>query len=239
MTSQNFLITRPIENSNDLVSFLKTNGHKVFVEPLFTIKNIFTEKLSQPFAVIITSANACDNFLSMNYSKSLKIYSIGKNSSEKLANAGYFNIFFAKEMSAKNLLDLIIIDTKNIDFDFSNNEILYFCGDNLSLDIAKELINNGIKSKKIISYNTIYHNEFSTELLQKTKNISFDLIFIYSINSAKNFAKLSKHHNLVEYFAQSKIIGFSEKIIIELEKNNFNNCCHFESIPILKKFYNL
>jgi len=239
MTFQNFLITRPVENSHDIVSFLKINGHKVFVEPLFTIKNIFTEKLSQPFAAIITSANACDNFLSMNFPKNLKIYSIGKNSSEKLTNAGYFNIIFPKEMTAKNLLERIIMDVKNIGFNYSPNEFLYFCGDYLSMDISKELIKNGIRSKKIISYNTIYHHEFSNDFLQKTKNISFDVVFIYSENSAQNFAKLVKYHNLVEYFAQSKIIGFSEKIIIELKKNGFNNCCHFESIPILKKFYNL
>ena len=57
------LLTRPLENSHDLILRFKSLGHKVSHVPLISIEKVNYEKLDFSFfkGIIFTSANAIKN----------------------------------------------------------------------------------------------------------------------------------------------------------------------------------
>ncbi len=230
---KNILITKSQERSKEITKFLASKGFVPFNEPLFKIQKLddkekFAEK-KYSFA-IITSSNAIEHMAYSGLDKNIKIYTVGKKTTEKLVNQGFINVFYPQEQNAFALNNLILQQEKP-------NFGLYFHGSIVSFDFKKELENFNFKITNILSYQTFENEEFSQNLLNFTKTEKFDQILIFSENSLKIFFKLAKKHNLLEYFKQSKILVMSEKILIQAKNLGFSNSQIFADFPILKNFY--
>lgn len=231
---KNILITRAKDRSHDMVRTLESEGFSTFLEPLFTVKNIFIakEEFLQISAIIVTSYNACDALIKFDLPKKTKIFVVGDRTAQKISEFGFTNIIISAENSAASLKDLII----KSDLDKSGL-ILYFHGPIISLDFAEELKDFDFRVKKILSYQLEEVSTFSSELLDFSKKASFDEVLLFSQNSAKIFLKLAKHHNLLEFFTKSKLLCFSEKILSEVRSLGFANSAIFKENSILEKFY--
>lgn len=229
------LITRQKNQSQKIAKLFEVQGFTVFIEPLFFVekidvkKQIFDEEIS---AAIITSINACSALNDFSFPKNKKIFAVGKRTAEKLSENGFKNIAISPKNSAASLMDLIIKTHKN-----KTDSLLYFHGSIISLDYEKELKNFGFKVKKILSYKTYESENFSTELLEISRQKIFDHVLIFSQNSAKIFEKLARKNNLLEYFKASQLVCLSERIRLDAENFQFQNPITFDQFSILKNFY--
>lgn len=217
--AQSILITRPLNESRDLARVLENKGLKPILEPIFTT-DFFPVKINfiNAQAVILTSANAALAIIESKIPIDTKIFAVGRKSARKLIENGYKNIIYPKKISARSLYEKILqtLDPKM-------GDLFYFCGDSLTLDFKYALEPHRFKVHKIQSYKINWHGSFSKEFLQKTKEKAPDFIIFYSNNSARNFHRLAKNHNLLEYFATSTLLSLSEKIAQELRNLGFKN----------------
>lgn len=230
---KNVLITRQKNQSQQLVQLFENQGFKTFVEPLFSLKKITYKKrvFAKNSALIISSANACEMIFNLNFSKQIKIFSVGKKTAQKLSEFGFKNIAIAKENSALSLQDLIIETHQK------ENPLIYFHGSKISLDFKKNLENFGFKVEKILAYKAFENKNFSADFLKVSKKILFDYVLIFSQNSAKKFCQLAEKNNLVEYFQSPQILCLSPKILEQIQEFGFKNSLIFNQFPILKNFY--
>jgi uroporphyrinogen-III synthase len=229
------LITRQKNQSQEIAKLFEVQGFTTFIEPLFLVekidvkKQIFSERFS---AAIVTSINACSALNDFSFPKNKKIFAVGKKTAEELRKNGFKNIAVSQENSAASLLDLIIETHKE-----KLDSILYFHGSIINLDFEKELKNFGFKVRKILSYKTHESENFSSELLEFSRQKSFDHVLIFSQNSAKIFEKLARKNNLLEYFKASQLVCLSDKIRLDVKNFQFQNPITFDQFPILKNFY--
>lgn len=232
--SKNVLITRDKKNSSELVEFLENKGYNCFCEAVFDVheKQITT---NQPIsAAIITSSNAISAFLSIKPEKNLKIFCVGSFTAKKLQNLGFFNIFIAPKENAQSLFLEIIKNHKE-------KEIAHFHGSIFSFDFASELQKHGIKTQSFLSYEIAAKTEISDELKQKITAKTFDIITIFSANSARIFFDLMQKNNLLAYFTGSKLACISDNVketCLQLDQNNFCEIKTFDQITYLENFYN-
>ncbi len=234
---QKILIIRSKEQSLKLAKFLENQGFECFLEPIFDVEKLQVKIDNKNVeAIILTSFNAVSGFFLAKIDQNVKIFTLSKKIKEELQKNGYKNIFLSKCENAKSLEKIINLQKENFD---KNSRILYFCGNFMTKNFAKILEKQGFLAENILSYKISYHQEFSQDFLTFIKKNKFDFVLCYSKNAVKNFNKLIKFHNLVEYFKNCKIIGFSDKIVAEIKKNNFKKFGNFKEIDFLKKFHNL
>lgn len=231
---EKILITRHQNKAKELREYLENNKNFVICEPLFEVQKITTKKINQNFgAILITSANVVESFADNGFEKNIKIFCIGKKTSNEIKKYGFTNIEYPTSENAISLKKLIIENYQN-----KNLPILYFHGEITTLDFLKELKSYNIVVENFLCYKTL-PKDFSQEFLQNCQNNNFNYILIFSQNSAKIFANLATKHNLVNFFNNSKILGFSNKICDILIKSNFTKVAKFDELEILKSYYNL
>jgi uroporphyrinogen-III synthase len=231
--TKNILITRSKESSKDIANILENQGYHLVFEPLFLVEKFSENKKfthnKYSFA-IVTSSNAAYFMAQSNLDRNIRIYAVGKKTAEIIANFGFFNVSYPAQNNAVALKNLILQQEKS-------GFALYFHGPIISLDFKKELKNVNFKIENILSYEVIENNGFSKKFLDFAKNEKFDQVLVFSKNSAKILHKLAKTHNLLEYFTESKILAFSEKILAEVRNLGFSNSQTFAKLPVLKDFY--
>lgn len=216
---KNVLITRSAIVSTDVIQSLENGGFNVFCEPLFTVEKLPVQKISSPIsAIIVTSLNAC--FALNEIAKETKIFTVGKKTAQELERLGFQNIILSPRNSAESLFDLIAKET---------GRVLYLRGSVISFDFAAKLRN----VEEILVYKTHEMENFSANF----KHIPYDEVLIFSKNSLEIFSNLVTKHNLLEYFAGSRILCLSEQILDFAKKFPFKKLGVFADISLLKKIY--
>ena len=236
---KSYLITRPEGQDDKLGEFLINNDCKVFYEPLSDVEflhykdsDIKKLKKTSVQAILITSYNVSETFLSFNFAKNVKIFAIGEKSVRKIRKSGYGNINLPEKPSALELEKLFL--QKN---ETQEGAVLYFCGNYLTRDLAQSLKRRHFDVKNILSYKVNYREEFSAQFLQLVKGKKLDNILCYSKNNAKCLAKLIKKFKMENYFKSLKLIAISDKVAMELKEDGFDNVEIFDECKLLKKYY--
>ena len=189
------LLTRPLEDSSEMILKFKSLGHQVSHLPLLTIEKMKYEKInfSDYSGIIFTSANAI-KFLDINkLDKNIMCFCVGDITEKKARSAGFQNTIAAAG-NVSNLKELILQN-----YIFKNKPLLYISGETISVDLDQQLLKDGYLIKRVINYkvkqNITYDENFVKEL---RLNIP-DIVYIYSQNSASsflNFIKLNQTENL-------------------------------------------
>ena len=231
---RNILITRDYNRCSKLGQLLESQGFNCFYQPLFKVEKKSHSVISnnQNHIAIITSLNACQTLLDINFDLKNTIFAIGNQTAQELQRLGFKNIIISPQNSASSLKETII--KANLD---KTQNILYLHGPRITLDFGQELSKLGFKVQNILAYDLKELNNFNSDILQFCNNKKLDFILIFSQNSAKIFKKLAIKHNMLEYFIDLKILCFSTKILKEVENLGFKNCASFSQLPILQKFY--
>lgn len=223
--SSNILITRPKEQARNLSSFLLAQGFSTFIEPIFSVEKLPIPKITKAFSsVIISSINACEALESIGFDMHTKIFVVGKKTEKELQDFGFLNIVVSPENSARSLEELVLKE---------EGEVLYLRGEMVSFDFAKKFKN----ITEIIVYKIHAKENFSAEFLEFAKTNSCDEVLIFSSNSAEIFFNLAIKHNLLEYFSDSQIFCFSEKIQKRIAELGFKKTAIFSENKFLKNFY--
>ncbi len=189
------LLTRPLEDCSEIILKFQSLGHQVSHLPLLTIRKMDYEdfKFSDYGGIIFTSANAI-KFLDLNkLDKNILCFCVGDLTEKKARTAGFQNTISA-EGNVSNLKELILQN-----YEIKNKPLLYVSGKKISVDLDKQLLNEGYNVKRIINYRVSHNQKFDENFVEELKINMPDIVYIYSQNSASsllNFIKIYQTENL-------------------------------------------
>ncbi len=211
----NIVLTRPLIDTENLMSELLSLGHKIIHIPTLKISKVPLDPvdLNNYNAIIFTSANAIRSLNITNKQSNIKCFCVG-SITEKIVRSQGFNNTFSAGGTVNALKNLILITLKKE----TNSKIAYFCGDVLSSDLDKELKTEGYFIDKFVNYNSEKITELNSENKKLIEKYPPNLIFIYSMRSAESFNSMIKKNTLATLMTQSTLMCISDNIILYLKK---------------------
>ena len=196
------LLTRPLEDSKDLIMRFKELGHQVSHLPVITIekKDYEDPNYNEFKGIIFTSSNAIKNLDISKINKDIFCFCVG-NATEKIAKEKGFQNIFTAEGNVSNLKEIILQN-----FDPKNGNLIYVSGELVSYDLDKELKLEGYYVKRIINYSVNSNEKLSDEFVGQLKNSIPEIVFIYSENSARSYLNLLKKYNLIDNWMDTNLM---------------------------------
>ncbi len=201
------LLTRPLDDSYEMITKFKSLGHTISHLPLISIEGLEYEDINfKDFkGIIFTSSNAI-KFLNVKHiDKKMNCFCVGSATEKKARSIGFLNVY-AAEGNVNNLKELILLN-----FDSSEGKLLYVSGDIISRKLDKELISEGYNIKRVINYKTYPIKKIDKIFLEKIKLNIPEIIYIYSENSAISFLNIIKYYQLNNLFMDTNLMCIGEK----------------------------
>ena len=201
------LLTRPLEDSLDLIKRFKDKGFTVSHLPLIKINKLDYPKLnsSEYKIIIFTSSNAIRNLNTKDFDKKSLCFCVG-DATEKTAKQKGFHNTFSAGGNVKNLQELILQNLEK-----KTEKILYVSGELVSYDLDKDLIKEGYNVQRLINYSVSHIEDLSLDFLSELKKKIPDIVYIYSQNSAVSFLNLVKKYELEDYWMKTNLMCIGEK----------------------------
>ena len=201
------LLTRPLEDSIDLIKRFKDKGFTVSHLPLIKINKLDYPKLnsSEYKIIVFTSSNAIRNIDTKDFDKKSLCFCVGDATEKTAKQKGFYNTFSAGG-NVKNLRELILQNLEK-----KTEKILYVSGELVSYDLDKDLIKEGLNVQRLINYSVSHVKDLSSDFLRELKKKIPDIIYIYSQNSAVSFLNLIKKYELDEYWMKTNLMCIGEK----------------------------
>ena len=172
----NIIFTRPFIDSEDLMMNFFSSGHKIIHMPTLSItsSNMKPINTKDYDGLIFTSANAVRFLKLKNNEKNIKCFCVG-NLTERTLRLKGFNNTIAASGTVNALKKLNYKFRKNI-----KKNLAYLCGDVISYELDKELVQEGFKVNKIINYTSTKITNLNNESLDLIKkyppNITLNLL---------------------------------------------------------------
>ena len=231
----NILITRPLIDTEDLMSKLFSLGHKIIHVPTLKISSaeldpINSEKYN---AFIFTSANAIRNLKLSKIENKKLCFCVGSITEKIVRQQGYNNTISAG--GTVNALKNIIINSEELD---KKKILAYVCGDNITSNLDQELKDEGFQIEKIISYTSKKIEELNEDTNKIIKDHPPDIILVYSKRSAESFIDLTKKYSLNGLMTGSRVMCISEKVLNVFKKAGWKKLETFEAGDELIKIGN-
>ncbi len=201
------LLTRPLEDCSEMILKFKSLGHQVSHLPLLTIEKINYEKITilEYGGIIFTSANAI-KFLDLNkLDKNIACFCVG-NITEKKARAAGFQNTISAEGNVSNLKELILRN-----YEIKDKPLLYVSGETISVDLDKQLLNEGYNVKRIINYRVSHNQKFDENFIKELKNNVPDILYVYSQNSASSLLNFIKIYRAENIWMETNLMCIGEK----------------------------
>lgn len=201
------LLTRPLEDSQELILRFKSLGHQVSHLPVINIekKDYENINLNEFKGIIFTSANAIKNLDVSKINKNIFCFCVGEATEKIVKEKGFQNIFTASGNVA-NLKEIILQN-----FDQKIGNLVYVSGELISYDLDLELKKEGYTIKRIITYKVNSNQILSDEFIKKLKSSIPEIVFIYSENSARSYLNLLKKYNLIDIWMETNLMCLGEK----------------------------
>ena len=201
------LLTRPLDDSKELILKFTSMKHKVSHLPLLQIKKIETQEIdfSQFKGVIFTSANSLKNLNISKIDKKIICFCVGLATEKKAKELGFQNIFCA-EGNVNNLKELILQN-----FDPKIGSLLYVSGEIVSYNLDRNLIEENYAVDRIINYTATPNENLDEKFLKEIKSSVPEIVYIYSENSAKTFYTIIKKYNLDNIWMETNLMCMGEK----------------------------
>ena len=211
----NVILTRPFNDTENLMQELFNLGHKIIHIPTLKIKSANLEKIDiENFnALVFTSSNAVKNLSIKGEKKNVKCFCVG-SVTEKIARLSGFT----KTISASgnvNALKNLIINSKELK---KNDKLAYICGDQITLELDKELGREGFRVKKFINYFSEKITTLNDANIDLIKKYPPNVIFVYSLRSAESLNSIVVNYSLAPMMTQSIVMCISKKIVDYLDK---------------------
>ena len=201
------LLTRPLEDSQELILRFQELGHNISHLPLIKIekKNYENLNFSEYKGIIFTSSNSI-KYLDVKFiDKKIHCFCVGNKTEQNARSKGFLNVYSANG-SANNLKELILQN-----YNSSHGKLLYVSGEHISVNLDKELISEGYNVKRIINYEAHPLKKINEDFIEKLKLKMPQIVFIYSQNSAINFLNIIKNHQLVDLWMETNLMCLGEK----------------------------
>jgi|TARA_B100002003_G_scaffold49022_1_gene44181 uroporphyrinogen-III synthase len=182
-------------------------GHKVSHMPVINIKKIDYEnlKFSEFKGIIFTSSNAIKCLDVSSIDKNINCFCVGSITEKKARNVGFQNVYSA-DGNVNNLKELILQN-----FSQKDGKLLYVSGEIVSVSLDKDLISEGYSLQRLVNYSADPIEELDQKFIDELKSSMPDIVYVYSQNSAKNFLKLIKKYQLVDYWMNTNLMCIGKK----------------------------
>ena len=208
------IITRPKEDSLQLLEKIKKLGHTTTHLPVIKIEKLETKKinLENYEAVIFTSSNAIRFMNIEKFNLKIKCFCVGALTELTAKQAGFINTY-SSEGTVNSLIELVIrtIDSKS-------GKLLYLSSEFISKDLDADLISEGYSVDRISNYTSKSINQIDEKTLSFIKKNPPDAIFVYSSKSAKNLFNLINKYSLLNVVTKSNLMCISEKVLLSLKQ---------------------
>ena len=201
------LLTRPLEDCSEMIIRFKSLGHEVSHLPLLRVDKLDYEEINflDFKGIIFTSANAVKFLDHKNIDKNLLCFCVGSATEKKARSAGFQNVI-AAEGNVGNLKELILQN-----FDQKDGQLIYISGETISVDLDRQLINEGYSVKRIVNYRTIYNQKFDDNFIKELMLKIPDMVYIYSQNSASSFLNFIKINQSESLWMNTNLMCIGEK----------------------------
>ena len=201
------MLTRPLEDSIELIKRFKDKGFTVSHLPLIKINKLDYPKLnsSEYKIIIFTSSNAIRNLNTKDFDKKSLCFCVGDATEKTAKQKGFYNTFSAGG-NVKNLQELILQNLEK-----KTEKILYVSGKLVSYDLDKDLIKEGLNVQRLINYSVSHIKDLSSDFLSELKKKIPDIVYIYSQNSAVSFLNLIKKYEMDDYWMKTNLMCIGEK----------------------------
>ena len=211
----NIILTRPLNDTENLMQELFNLGHKIIHVPTLKIKSANLEKIDiENFnALVFTSSNAVKNLSVKGEKENIKCFCVG-SVTEKIARLSGFT----KTISASgnvNALKNLILNSNELK---KNDKLAYICGDQITLELDKELEREGFRVKKFINYFSEKITSLNDANIDLIKKYPPNVIFVYSLRSAESFNSIVANYSLAPMMTQSIVMCISKKIVDYFDK---------------------
>ena len=201
------LLTRPLEDSSNIILKFKSLGHNISHLPLLNIEKMNYEEINffDYGGIIFTSANAI-KFLNLNkLDKNIICFCVGNITEKKARSVGFQNTI-AAEGNVLNLKELILRN-----YESKNKPLLYVSGETISVDLDQQLLNEGYKIKRVINYRVSHNQKFDENFIKELKLNIPDIVYVYSQNSALSFLNFIKNNQLQSLWMNTNLMCIGEK----------------------------
>jgi len=208
------IITRPKEDSSNLIEKLIKLGHVVTHLPVIKIEKLITDKinLENYKAVIFTSSNAIRFMNIEKLDLKIKCFCVGSSTELTAKQAGFLNTY-SSEGTVDSLIELIIRTLDN-----KSEKLLYLSSEFISKDLDSDLIDQGFSVDRISNYTSLPVTNIEEVKLNFLKKNPPDVFFIYSSKSAKNLFNLINKYSLLNVVTHSNLMCISDKVFIVLKE---------------------
>jgi uroporphyrinogen-III synthase len=221
------LLTRTIKDSTELANQIEACGIDVCIESMFSTEYLDCDfdysDLSSVQGVIFTSKNALYAIRSNVHNLAhLKCFVIG-NATAKMAKKMKFNNIYVANNSAKSLLELVLSNST-----CSGGDLLYSCGELITLDFKAELEKLCYNVQKLCVYRTVDLKAFSKELKDKMINNQIRVMLLYSCNTAEIFLSLIEKNHMVDCLSAIDLFVISRKVRQIIKKYKWKSVTIFD-----------
>ena len=201
------LFTRPFDDCHELMLRFKSLGHIVSNIPVISIQKIIYESLDFSLfkGIIFTSSNAIKFLDTQKIDKKIKCFCVG-SATEKVAKMKGFQNIYVASGNVENLKEIILQN-----FAITEGKLIYVTGQIISSDLDKKLKTEGYNLKRIINYKAIEQEKFNSDEIEKLKEKTPDVVYVYSQNSAISFLNMIKNYNLQSFWINTNLMCISEK----------------------------
>ena len=201
------LLTRPLEDSTEMILRFKSLGHQVSHLPLLKIERINYNEInfSDLKGIIFTSANAVKFLDVTTINKNILCFCVGNATEIKARSVGFQNVITA-EGNVRNLKELILQN-----FDKKDGSLIYISGETVSTDLDQQLLKVGYNVKRIVNYRTSHNKNFNEEFVKELKQKIPDIVYVYSQNSAASFLNYIKLQQLESLWMNTNLMCIGEK----------------------------
>ncbi len=201
------LLTRPLEDIQELILKFQVLGHVVSHMPVIKIEKVNYKSInfSEFSGIIFTSSNAIKYLDTRIIDKNKICFCVGSATEKKARSVGFQNVI-STDGNVSNLKELILQN-----FNPSSGKLLYVSGEVTTNDLDQDLISNGYDVKRIINYTARSIENLDEKFIEKLKQKMPDIVYVYSQNSALSFLKLIKNYNLSDFWMNTNLMCISEK----------------------------
>jgi uroporphyrinogen-III synthase len=201
------LLTRPIEDSHEMILKFQSLDHEVSHLPLIDIERIKHKSLdySKFSGVIFTSSNAIKFLDLKNINKKVICFCVGSVTEKKARSFGFQNVF-AADGNIDNLKELILLN-----FNSSEGKLLYVSGEIIASNLDQDLISSGYVIERVINYRANPIKKYNEDFIEKLKLKMPEIVYVYSQNSAINFLKVIKDYRLEAMWMNTNLMCLGEK----------------------------
>ena len=142
------LLTRPLEDVQELIFKFQGLGHVVSHMPVIKIEKVNYKSInfSEFSGIIFTSSNAIKHLDTRLIDKNKICFCVGSVTEKKARSVGFQNVI-STDGNVSNLKELILQN-----FNYSSGKLLYISGEIITNDLDQDLISKGYDVKRIINY---------------------------------------------------------------------------------------